>query len=58
MDNILAAEQKRREVGLAAGLDTKDCPLARDNQIWLSDKQIFMPTCLTDNQIFHIFVDV
>jgi hypothetical protein len=41
-----------------AGLDTKDCPLARDNQIWLKGKQIFMTTCPTDNQIFHIFVDI
>jgi hypothetical protein len=40
------------------GLDIKDCPLARGNQIWLSGKQIFMPACLTDNQIFHIFVHI
>jgi hypothetical protein len=39
-------------------LDIKDCPLARGNQIWLSGKQIFMPACPTDNQIFHIFVHI
>jgi hypothetical protein len=39
-------------------LDTKDYPHERDNQIWLSGKQIFMPTCPTDNQIFHISVDI
>jgi hypothetical protein len=41
-----------------AGLDTKDCPLARDNQIWLSGKQISMQTCPSDNHIFPIFVDI
>jgi hypothetical protein len=40
------------------GLDIKDCPLARGNQVWLSGKQIFMPACPTDNQIFHIFVHI
>jgi hypothetical protein len=25
-----------------SGLDIKDCPLARGNQIWLLGKQIFM----------------
>jgi hypothetical protein len=33
-------------------------PLARDNQSWLSGKQIFMPACPMDNQIFHIFVHI
>jgi hypothetical protein len=33
------------------GLDMKDCRLARDNQIWLSGKQIPMQTCPPDNQI-------
>jgi hypothetical protein len=42
----------------STGLDIKDCPLARDNQIWLSGKQIFMPACPTDNQIFHILVHI
>jgi hypothetical protein len=40
------------------GLDTKDCPLARDNQIWLSGKQISMQTCPMDNQIFCFFVEI
>jgi hypothetical protein len=40
------------------GLDTKDCPFARDNQIWVSGKQISMQTCPTDNQIFCFFVDI
>jgi hypothetical protein len=43
---------------MESGLDIKDCPLARDNQIWLPGKQIFMSTCPTDIQIFHIFVDI
>jgi hypothetical protein len=41
--------------GLDAGLNTKDCPLARDNQIWQSGKQISMQTCPTDNQLFCYF---
>jgi hypothetical protein len=32
------------------GLHTKDCPLARNNKIWLSGKQIFMQICPTDNK--------
>jgi hypothetical protein len=43
---------------MGTGLNIKDCPLARDNQIWLSGKQTFMPACLTDNQIFHILVHI
>jgi hypothetical protein len=40
------------------GLDTKGRPLARDNPIWLSGKQISMQTCLPDNQILCLFVDI
>jgi hypothetical protein len=42
----------------ASGLDTKDCTLAWDNQIWLSGKQISMQICPPDNQIFCFFVDI
>ena len=40
------------------GLDTKDCPLAQDNQSLLLGKQIVMLTCPTDNQVFNFFVDI
>jgi hypothetical protein len=38
-----------------AGLGTKDCLLARDNQIWLSGKQFSMQTCPMDNQNLLLF---
>jgi hypothetical protein len=38
------------------GLDTKDCPLAWDNQIWRSGKQISMQSWPTDNHSFAFFV--
>jgi hypothetical protein len=34
------------------------CLLAQDNLIWLSGKQIFIPTCPTDYHIFHSVVDI
>jgi hypothetical protein len=40
----------------ASGLDTKDTPLARDNQIWLWVKQISMQTYPTDIQIFYFLL--
>jgi hypothetical protein len=40
----------------SAGIDTKDCPLARDNQIRLSGKQIPMQTCPPDNQIVYFLL--
>jgi hypothetical protein len=46
-------ERKREEEGKgSAGLDTKDCLFARDNQIWLSGKKISLQTCPPGNQIF------
>jgi hypothetical protein len=51
-------EDVKEEQEEMTGLDTKHCPLARDNQIWLPGKQISIQTCPTDNQGFCFFVDV
>jgi hypothetical protein len=46
----------KQQVPLHSGLDTKDCLLARGNQIWLTGKRISIQTCPTDNQIFCFFL--
>jgi hypothetical protein len=55
---VSALTQYHHMSNITTRLHTKDCPLAQDNQIWLQGKQIFMQTCLTDNQILHIIVDI
>jgi hypothetical protein len=47
---VRSREQQQLEIrGSPAGLDTKDCQLARDHQIWLSGEQISMQN-LPDGQ--------